>query len=185
MYEQRFIRDAMIDQGYYKLYKEMDTLPIHLSRIILEISNLVKKRHNKLSLTAVGLKQLNNDQILFENLFQIFTRKFNWSYNDGFENEKIGQMGFSFTIILLIKYGQEFRPKSFYTAKYFQAFPFLMIDEDGAELNFTKKAFEVRTFDRFLDFFGLIEYENKIDNGNLRPNKMFSELFQILPHKNF
>ena len=177
--------EHIIDQGYYKLYKEIDTLPIHLSRILLEISNLVKKRHNKLSLTAAGLKQLNNDQILFENLFQIFTRKFNWSYNDGFENEKIGQMGFSFTIILLIKYGQGFRPKSFYTAKYFQAFPFLMIDEDGAELNFTKKAFEVRTFDRFLDFFGLIEYENNMDIGNIKPNKMFSELFLILPHKNF
>ena len=25
MYEQGFIRDAMIDQGYYKLYKEIDT----------------------------------------------------------------------------------------------------------------------------------------------------------------
>ena len=51
IYNQKFIQDEMIESGISKLYKETDSKSINLTRILLELSGLVKKRNNKLSLT--------------------------------------------------------------------------------------------------------------------------------------
>lgn len=185
IYGKGFLREFMIDEGYYKLYKETDALSIHLTRIILQISNLVKKRNNKISLTRKGLCSLDDDAALFKNIFETFTIKFNWSYNDAYENEKIGQMGFGFTIILLDKYGQEYRDKDFYAEKYFKAFNFKAENPNSNLDRFSLSAYKARTFDRFLNYFGLLEYEdNKVD-GRVKVSKLFSEIFNILPPRNF
>ncbi len=183
IYQQGFIKELMIEEGYYKLYKESDALAVHLTRILTELSSLVKKRNNKLSLTKKGQTQLKNNSDLFRNIFETFTVKFNWSYNDGYENEKVGQMGFAFTFILLEKYGQEFRSKDFYSEKYLKAFNFKIESSDEDQADYSTRAYKVRTFERFLDYFGLIEYETKREDSKIKASKLFSDIFKILPHK--
>lgn len=47
IYNQQFIKDELIEEGIYKLYKEADVMSINSTRILSEISGLVKKRNGK------------------------------------------------------------------------------------------------------------------------------------------
>ncbi|MCF6213584.1 MAG: hypothetical protein L3J45_06115 [Flavobacteriaceae bacterium] len=182
LYEKGYLKDYFIEKGISKLYKESDVPTINLAKILVELSTLVKKRNNKLSLTKKGIKQIDNNHLLFQNIFETFTTKFNWSYFDGFSNEEIGQSGFGFTLILLEKYGKEYRNPEFYAEKYLKAFDF---KGNNPELEFVdnpKRAYLVRTFERFLDYFGFTEYENNEKNTKVKKTKVFTELIKIRPH---
>lgn len=182
LYGKGYIKDYFIENGISKLYKESDVPTINLTKILVELSTLVKKRNNKLTLTKKGIEQIDKDHILFQNIFETFTKKFNWSYFDGFSNEEIGQSGFGFTLILLDKYGKEYRNPEFYADKYLKAFDF---ETKYAELEFAdnpKRAYIIRTFERFLDYFGFTEYDKDEKNRKVRKTKIFNELIKIRTH---
>ncbi len=183
-YKQGFIKEELIDEGFIKLYKETDSKSIHITKILLELSSLVKKRNNKLSLTKKGSELLNDNSSLFSILFETFTTKFNWSYNDNYADEKIGQWGFGFTFILLNKYGQEYQSEEFYAAKYLKAFKFESDSVDPYMAQVPNRIYIVRTFKRFLNYFGITEYENNSKDGRIKATKLFSQLIEILPHQN-
>ncbi|MEA1874087.1 MAG: hypothetical protein U9N51_06630 [Bacteroidota bacterium] len=86
IYNQKFIKDEMIESGIYKLYKETDSDSINLTRILLELSGLVKKRNNILSLTKKGKTEFNDNYKLLKSIFKTFGTKFNWAYYDGYGN---------------------------------------------------------------------------------------------------
>lgn len=182
LYGKGYLKDYFIENGISKLYKESDVPTINLAKILVELSTLVKKRNNKLSLTKKGIELIDNDNLLFQNLFETFTKKFNWSYLDGFSNEKIGQSGFGFTLILLDKFGKEYRNPEFYAEKYLKAFDF---KSNNSELEFVdnpKTTYEIRTFERFLDYFGFTEYDNDKKNPKVKKTKIFNELLKIRTH---
>jgi len=187
IYKQGFIKDEWIDSGIMKLYKELDSVVIGLTRILAELSGVVKKRRGRLSLTKKGRMQLDDNYELFKNLFTTFALKFNWAYFDYFESEEIGQLGFGFTLILLKKYGNKKRPDSFYAKKYFEAFPHLLEDVRPTEyLSVIEKAttcYSVRTFKRFLDYFGLIKTEGQgfFSKIYLKKTKFFDKIIKIKP----
>lgn len=89
LYEQGYLKDYFIEKGISKLYKESDVPVIHLAKILVELSPLVKKRNNKLSLTKKGADAIKNNHLLFQDLFQTFTTKFNWVYFDAVR--KVGE----------------------------------------------------------------------------------------------
>ena len=185
LYGKGYMKDYFIENGISKLYRESDVPTINLAKILVELSSLVKKRNNKMTLTKTGTKQINEDHLVFENIFKTFTGKFNWSYLDRFSDEEIGQFGFGFTLILLNKYGKEFRNPEFYAEKYLKAFNF---KGDQTVLEFAdnpKRAYVVRTFERFLDYFGFIKYENIDNKSKVKKTKIFNELIKIRKHKNY
>jgi len=189
IYRQGFIKDEHIESGLSKLYKETDSITINLTRILIEISGLVKKRNNKLSLTKTGKSIIGNDFNLLTLIFQIFGNKFNWAYYDGYGENQIGQLGFGFSLILLNKYGSEKQIDSFYANKYLSAFPMLIEQIESSRFNSREsqasKCYSLRTFDRFLDFFGLIriEAENKWDADKfIIKTELFDELIKVRPH---
>src|SRR5690554_5716830 len=47
IYQQGFLKDELIEDGFSKLYKETDSNTIHLSKILIEIGGLAKKRLGK------------------------------------------------------------------------------------------------------------------------------------------
>lgn len=191
IYNQGFIKDEFIESGIYKLYKETDSSAINLTRILLEISGLAKKRHNKLSLTKSGKKLLNDDFKLLLLIFETFGTKFNWAYYDGYEQDNIGQLGFGFSLILLRKYGDKKQIDKFYSQKYFKAFPYLIDNSPptkfGHELEISDNCYSIRTFDRFLDYFGLIKIEKdkKWDADKyITKTELFDKLIECTPHNN-
>jgi hypothetical protein len=189
IYYQRFLKDELIESGISKLYKETDSSTINLTRILLEISGIAKKRHNKLSLTKSGKKLLNDNFKLLLLIFITFGTKFNWAYYDGYGQNNIGQLGFGFSLILLKKYGDKKLIDKFYSQKYFQAFPDL-IDYSpptkfGYELERPNNCYSIRTFDRFLDYFGLIKIEKGKKWGAdkyITKTELYDKLIKCTPH---
>src|SRR5690606_34139806 len=90
-------------------------------------------------------------------LFKTFCTKFNWAYFDGHGQNQIGQLGIVYSLYLISKYGNETRESDFYADKYFMAFPHLVhvIDAYGA-----MRCYSLRTFERFLDYFGVVKLES-------------------------
>lgn len=189
IYEQGFLKEEFIEKGISKLYKETDSLTIHLTRILIEIGGLIKKRNGKLSLTKSSKKLLGDNYELLRLILMTFATKFNWAYNDGYGDNQIGQLGYGFSLILLSKYGQEKRLDSFYSEKYFKAFPQLL---DSVEPNYgtlekyTTNCYSVRTFDRFLDYFGLIKIEEegkRLDSiKHISKTDIYDRLIKCMPH---
>jgi hypothetical protein len=172
IYSKKYLPDTMIELGISKLTKETDVATIELTNILCQLSGLIKKKKNSISLTKHGEAALETGN-LFSKILTAFVSKFNWAYFDRFEDEKIGQIGACFSIYLLSKYGNEKREASFYANKYFQAFfeEYIGINTEGHRI------YSLRTFDRFLNYFGFLEEygENKL-MGTISVKK--SELFE-------
>lgn len=164
LYNQGFIKDYGIEKGYSKLFGEASCLPVHLTRIIVEISGFTKKKKEKLLLTNTWKNKLisKNRQDIFFQLFSTYSQKFNWSYLDGYPSQQTGQLGFAFTLLLVSKYGKIERLDNFYAEKYLKAFPKLSLDFNTGYFNddingHFHDCYSYRTFDRFLEYFNLIE----------------------------
>lgn len=189
IYNQGFLEEYQFSSGISKLYKESDSLTVNLTRLLAELACLTKKRNGKLSLTKTGEKIASDNQKLFELIFKTMTQKFSWAYYDGYEDEQIGQLGYGFSLILLSKYGAENRFDSFYAAKYLKAFPqFLesITPTYGTAEQYIGNCYSIRTFERFLSCFGLVEIEKK---GKMFERKslilkteLFDKLIKVRPH---
>ncbi len=163
IYNKGFLKDEMIELGISKLYKESDSMTVNLTRILIDIAGLTKKRYGKLSLTKTGENLALDNFELLKNLFITFGSRFNWAYYDGYGENRIGQLGYGFSLILLNKYGHIKRLDKFYADKYFKAFPKLLDNYINPSLKISKdtaiECFSLRTFERFLAYFGLIIIE--------------------------
>lgn len=189
LYQQGFLKDEFIEKGIYKLYKETDSMSVNLTRILIELAGLSKKRTGKLSLTKKGQKAIRDDFQLLKTIFETFTTKFNWAYYDGYGENHIGQLGYRFSLILLSKYGQKKRPDSFYAEKYFKAYPQLLDSIEsmyGTLKNYVTHCYSIRTFDRFLDYFGVIKIDKDrkgFDSTKyITKTDLFDKLIKVLPH---
>ncbi|AVR46033.1 hypothetical protein C7S20_12640 [Christiangramia fulva] len=183
LYNEGYLKDDFIELGISKLYKEENVNVLTLTRIIIELSQLVKKRNNKLSRTQKGEEIIKSDHLLFKHILEIFTLKFNWAYFDLYENEEIGQLGFGFSFVLLNKYGKAKKSPNFYAQKYLKAFDFNKDQNDGFPDN-PENAYTVRTFERFLEYFGFVELEG---DGFKKPKMvkktaLFDKAIKIRPH---
>lgn len=189
LYSQGFLKDEYIEKGISKLYKETDSMTINLTRILLELAGFIKKRNGKLSLTKSSEKILGNNEELLRQIFLTMTNKFNWAYYDGYGENQIGQLGYGFSLILLSKYGRERRLDSFYAERYFKAYPRLL---DSIEPNYgtlerySTNCYSVRTFDRFLNYFGLINIEEErkgLDSIKyISKTDIYDRLIKCTPH---
>lgn len=181
VYAQGILTDDYIERGI-KLYKETDSVSVQITRLMLELTGITKKRNNKLSLTAKSEKLLKNDKELFETLFIGFTTRFNWAYFDGYSDEQTGQLGCGFSLALLAKYGVSQQTSEFYAAKYFRAFP-MLFENFSSEYNplfMAEGCYSLRTFKHFLYFFGLVEIEYKGRGSDRRTYIRRTSLFDRL-----
>jgi hypothetical protein len=189
IYNQGFLEEYQFSSGISKLYKESDSLTVNLTRLLAELAGLTKKRNGKLSLTKTGEKIASNNQKLFELIFKTMTKKFSWAYYDHFEDEQIGQFGSGFSLILLSKYGTEKRLDSFYAEKYLNAYPqFLesITPTYGTATEYAGNCYSIRTFERFLSYFGLVEIEKQgimLDRENyITKTGLLDKLIKVRPH---
>lgn len=191
LYNQGFLKDEHIDNGISKLYKETDSMTINITRILIELAGLAKKRNGKLSLTKSAQKHLGDNEALLRQIFLTFTNKFNWAYYDRYGENQIGQLGYGFSLILLSKYGQTKRLDSFYAEKYFKAYPNLLDSLEptyGTLEKYASSCYSIRIFDRFLDYFGLIriEEDKKMFDSikYITKTELFDRLINVRPHNN-
>jgi len=188
LYHQGFLKDEHIEKNMSKLYKETDSMTVNLTRILIELAGLIKKRKGKISLTKSSKKILADNHELLQLIFLTFATKFNWAFYDGYGENQIGQLGFGFSLILLSKYGQKKRLDSFYAEKYLNAYPQLLdsIEPDFGTLeSYSSRCYSTRTFERFLDYFGLIKIDLEgswIDSiRHMKKTDLFDRLIKCTP----
>jgi hypothetical protein len=176
IYNEKILTDYAIESGITKLTKETDVYFIMFIKYICELSGLTKKRNNKLSLTKKAEKLLKSHE-LFTNIFSVAFKNYNWACFDAYKNTMIGQFGNNFTLFLLSKYGNDWRDYNFYAKLYFKAFPDLL---DIKDKDSCYHCFNIRTFDRILEYFGFIEYKDKKWNsGKIRATNLFMKYIKI------
>lgn len=190
LYQQGFLKDEHIGKGISKLYKETDSMSVNLTRILVELAGLTKKRNGKLSLTKSSTKILADNYELLRLILSTFAAKFNWAYYDGFGENQIGQLGWGFSLILLSRYGREKRLDSFYAERYFRAYPQLLESINasyGTLESYSTDCYSIRTFDRFLNYFGLIKIDKEDRGFNSKKyftkTELFDRLIKCTPHK--
>ncbi|MGL5785837.1 MAG: hypothetical protein ACRCX4_03320 [Bacteroidales bacterium] len=149
-----------IEEGISKLSKEIDSITVQLTHILLTLSKIAKVQKNVMTLTVAGKKIAQDDQkILFE-ILKTFTIHFNKGYFDGYKNNDVAHIGVGFGLVLVSKYGSETRSEYFYSKKYLEAFSQFGLDQDMRESD-VLSCFALRFFQRFLYFFGFIEMERQ------------------------
>lgn len=191
LYHQGFLEEVNFETDHLYLFKEKDSMTANLTRILAEISGFTKKRNGKLSLTKYGEKTLSDTPALLEMLLKSFTLKFNWAYYDGFGNNQIGQYGYGFSLVLLSKFGATKHQDLFYADKYFTAFPELLANETPSQFKTAREnasvCYSLRTFERFLNYLGVIKIETEGDKYFpdifITKSELFDKLIQVSPHK--
>lgn len=167
VYKRGHLKEPLYERGLSKRFWESDCTTVQLTRLLADIAGLIKEENGLLSLTKKGEELIAQDQKLLELIFRTHLREFNWAYFDHYDNDEIGQMGAGFTLILLKKYGQNKRKDSFYAQKYLKAFPQLLdLVPDMTWISREDSAgscYSYRTFNRFLDYYGLIKIQKKAD----------------------
>jgi hypothetical protein len=167
LYEHGFIFEELIERDIRKLTREHDAVAIHSMHLTVEITGLVRKAKGKLTLTKRGGSFLRADarQELFILILRSFVEEFNWGYNDRYTALSVGQLGWGFSVYLQQLFGDAPRPMQFYADKYATAFPALVdrFNEASPERIDDRfaRCYCIRTFDRFLEWFGLVEIERR------------------------
>jgi hypothetical protein len=167
IYNLDYYPDVMIEKGITKLTTEKDWIILHTAKIVLIQAGILRKIHRKLLFTKKGMKCFEDQRFnyLFYIFLRAFTIKFNWAYNDGYENEQIGQLGFLYSLYLLNKYGDTYKELRYYGDLYFKAFPvFKSLRRTGEnDYHFTETAFYTRFVGRFCKWFGFVDIQNSLD----------------------
>ena len=189
LYDKRFLLDEHIESRITKLWKEDDCIAIRSARLTAEFAGLVKKVSGKLTLTKTASKLLetNNRLQIFRKFFQAFTDKFLWSYNDGYPEQPIGQLGWAFTLFMLDKFGDQSENIDFYADKYLRAFPklisFFRPNYSTPERQFFS-CYGVRTFDRFFLWFGFVTVDKQkvfidLETDKFKRTDLVKRIFKI------
>jgi hypothetical protein len=192
LYANEFIKDEYIESGITKLYKETDSLSVHLTRVLMEVAGLIKKRNGKMSLTKASGKYLANDHDLLKLLLSTYGSRLNLACFDGYGDSIVGQLGYGFSLVLLSKYGHQNQLASFYAEKYFNAFPQLLKHlaprySYSTVERIAENCYSLRVLEKFADFFGLITVEKKgslLDQKrDVKINGLFDKLIECHPHQ--
>jgi hypothetical protein len=189
LYDKRFLLEELVESGISKLWREEDSISIRSARLTAELAGLVKKTNGKLTLTKTGTKLLetNNRLQIFKQFFQAFTDKFMWSFNDGYPEQPIGQLGWAFSVIMLDKFGDQPQTVDIYADKYLKAFPkfitFFRHDYSTPQEQFFR-CYGVRTFDRFFLWFGFVTVDKQkifldLDTDKFKRTDLVKRIFKI------
>ena len=180
LYQQEILKDYAIDHGITKLSKETDCNVIVLTRILCKLSGLIKKRNGILTVTKKATDIVGSNKLL-PLIFSTFTDRFSWAFFDGYQNDSIGQFGWWDSLALISQHGDISRNSKYYAEKYFEAYPHLLTlkSYDGA-IDANYSCYSVRTFDRFLDYFGFTETtEKEMLNSFVKKTDLFDKFISF------
>lgn len=83
--------DDYIDKVRYdnKVIDELDLYILHILRVVLQVSGLIKFRSGKFSITAAGKRLIPEERAVerYAHLFRSYFREFNITYADGIETD--------------------------------------------------------------------------------------------------
>lgn len=162
-----------------ELRSEPEFREMHVTRLVAELAGLIRKYKGKFILSKECRKLLvgQGQSAIYPRLFQAFIQKYNWGFQDHFEEIPFIQQSFLFSLYLLSRYGQDWQANIFYEDCFLRAFPSLLpqIQPLGSYFSpeqVVRLSYSARCLERFAQFMGLVEME--------RPeNDRYSEEFKV------
>jgi hypothetical protein len=150
---------------YGGINSEPDFFDLHVTRLVAELAGLFRKYKGKFILSRDCRKLLaeHGNAGIYPRLFRAFASNYNWAYRDGFQELPLVQQSFLFTMFLLRKFGDEWRPNVFYEDRFLRAFP-KILDEVEPVIYITPEkrvctCYSWRCLEGFAGFMGLVEIE--------------------------
>jgi hypothetical protein len=171
-------------EGGYQRYApgsirtEPDFFELHVTRLVAELAGLIRKSKGRFLLRPDGRAAVTDSgaAALWPRLFLTYVRDFNWAYWDAYPALPFLQQSFLFTLYLLVVYGDQWRPVTFYEDAFLRAFPRLLEEVGpvsyGTSESLIRRCYSWRVFERFASFIGLAE----IKRGS---NRMLDHNFQV------
>lgn len=145
--------------------REEDFFELHITRLVAELAGLLRKYKGKFILSRNCRALLSGTGLaaVYPRLFRAYVEQFNWAYRDRYPELRFIQTAFPFTLYLLMRYGDTWRPHNFYEDSFLHAFP-MVLDEIPQHQLFTpeeevRRCFTWRTLVHFVGFFGLATVE--------------------------
>ena len=172
----------------------LSVIPVMSAVGISQCFNQTFVKNNYLHLADSKPEFISGNASLYKYSFLAFVFGLNWQCLDGFGNSEIGPFEMGFMLMLLSKFGNEFRSQHFYSDKYFKTFPHL-IDciktmphmkknaDDKFLLDIASICYNSRVFGRFLEGFGLIEIkemENEPYDVLIKKSELFDKLITVI-----
>ena len=167
--------DSPSTSRYFKMTSEQDFFELHFVRLLAGQAGLLRKQRGRFLLTTRGSEAVEDatGSRAFGELFRAATRKINWGYFDRYPTYSIIQTGFLYSLLMLSRHGDRFRPETFYGELFLRAFP-AVLDEAPVDSYCTPQEHVVRchglrTFSRFTLLFGLAEAKCEEGADRLSP----------------
>lgn len=183
-----FCREAALsflgEEGYEEYIRygginsETDFSELHVTRLVSETAGLVRKYKGKFITSRECRKILAESGMpgIYPRLFRAFVGEYNWGYQDRYPDFQIIQQSFLFTLYLLQRYGNDWRPGAFYSDCFLRAFPMVLAEAGQPSFmtpeDIVGRCFSLRSLERFAEFLGLAEIERD-------PSKRFTDDFRL------
>jgi hypothetical protein len=148
-----------------KVNREEDFFDLHVTRLVAELAGLIRKYKGRFILSRDCRSLLKGQGItaIYPRLLKTYIEQFNWGYRDVYPEIRFIQSAFLFTLYLLTRYGDTWRPHTFYEDSFLNAFPMVAhevppdaIDEPETLI---RNCYTRRTLLDFARFFGLAAVE--------------------------
>ncbi len=140
-------------------------MDLHVTRAVAELTGLIRKYKGRfiLSRNCRALLSEKGVAALYPQMLKAYGEQFNWSYRDRYPELRFIQTAFLYTLYLLTRYGDTWRPHAFYEDSFLRAFP-QVLDEVSQHSAFSpgeevRRCYTWRTLVHFVGFFGLAAVE--------------------------
>ena len=177
--EQRYQERAR----YGDINREVDFIDLHITRLVAELAGLVRKYKGRFILSRDCRRLLaeNGLAAIYPRLFRAYVEEFNWAYRDGYPELRLMQSAFLFTLYLLIRYGDIWRPQVFYQDAFIGTFPMLLDEVPSSQIfsadETVRYCYASRTLVHFADFLGLATVEPVSDEFLYRECRVKAQPF--------
>ena len=145
--------------------REEDFTDLHVTRLVAELAGLIRKYKGRFILSRDCRRLLAEDGMsaIYPRLFRTYVEEFNWAYRDRYPDLRFMQSAFLFTLYLLTRYGDTWRPQVFYEDAFLDAFPMLLDEVPPSQIfspdETVRSAYTWRSLVHFASFLGLATVE--------------------------
>jgi len=128
MAAQAGVEEGPISRHRGSVRSEEDVNPVHITRILAELSGFFNRQKGKLSLKKKWQQSLDKTGWgpLYGQLLHSLFKELNWAYVAGMDDARGIQTTAPFLLWLLHRHGQQWRPSGFYEEAQLRAFPVLL-----------------------------------------------------------
>jgi hypothetical protein len=176
----RLLFDEMDDSRFKKWvrFRSEENSPTVLTlRHVLGMAGWIRKEKKtfKLAKKGHGLLESGFSDRDFFHLLHIFTRKFNWGFNDLYPEFRIIQAGWLFSLFVLHKKANGFTEDAVISRAFIRAFPEIALEVDetyASAVEYITHCYSFRFLENFCEPFGFVTARREKKDGSF-----YSRLF--------